>query len=157
MLLKTTWIGKTWNFNSMLCSLLNSSRPCRGQRLGWTRGCGQSSRGVAETDTRSGPQKSTGWRLFNGDSKCQRTNHPNIWMLLHAEHFPPPSVCSQWCLFYRWGHGRVSVPALTRPARSYINGPHQHPLYRLRPVLLSSISLRRFQVQLNLKRCMQSL
>lgn len=53
--------------------------------------------------------------------KSQRSNHPNIWMLLHAEHFPPPSppttplpppsVCSQWCLFYRWGHESVSAPS----------------------------------------------
>lgn len=52
--------------------------------------------------------------------KSQRSNHLNIWMLLHAEHFPPsptwpatppPSVCSQWCLFYRWGHGSVSAPS----------------------------------------------
>lgn len=35
--------------------------------------------------------------------KSQRTNHLNIWMLLHTEHFPP-SVCSQWCLRYCWGH-----------------------------------------------------
>lgn len=75
--------GIASTLTSVPCSLLNTSR----LDLVW----GQRS-GVPFP---SPPPHPTPRDISNGDSKkkkkSQRSNHPNIWMLLHAEHFPPPA------------------------------------------------------------------
>lgn len=58
--------------------------------------------------------------IFNSDSRSQRTNRLNKWMLLNTEHFSP-SVCSQWCLSNCWGHEVCPCrPSLTCPVRFHL-------------------------------------
>lgn len=49
--------------------------------------------------------------------KSQRTNHPNMWMLLHTEHFP---LCLQPVVPLMLRAWSLSMQALTCPARSHL-------------------------------------
>lgn len=64
-------------------------------------------------------------------TQSQRTNHLNIWMLLHTEHFPPLSAASGASPN---AEGMKSVYAGAHLSSQVSpNSPHQHPLYQLNP------------------------
>lgn len=64
--------------------------------------------------------------IVNSDSKAKEpiARFPNTWMLLHAEHFFAPSVCSQRCLSCCWGYQacplRCSPVKTSLPATDFI-------------------------------------